>query len=457
MWAMNHRFKLLALTIATLLALNDVLALRAFEAEAQAALPSCPEEAGVEYIFPSPRFSQDTTLFWIDSFGNTLWRSQDGGRSWLQMFRYTSDPVTVLIEQFEMVPHADDADLTLFLGVENWTHRSHHLFQSNDSGETWQERTPACSAGIYPDCPQFTLRAAGRTDVLFQPRLWFYNWSPLPFGIARSPDAGGTWDLIWEETEAWQVAVSPDYDYDQTLFATLIGRSATLNTSFLITSDGGQNWQAGGQGLCQQDFWHSDLQVSPGFPRDHTLLIGLYRNSLFKSEDSGQSWRAIFPTGQVPICDYSLTQLASLQPRFAPGYPDDPTIYLGANNGVYVSYDDGQHWLLLVESGTVFDIAISANPPSTPGSASIAEADGLANATAKNNELTTLHYTFLPQVSVHGVGLAIKPYALFVRAYLKGTHDAYTYRSDDGGGTWRCIEPPRVQKRAYLPVLLKVR
>lgn len=454
---MNQRSRLLALTIATVLTLSDVLALGASEAQAQAALPSCPEEAGVEYIVPSPRYGEDATLFWIDSFGNSLWRSQNGGRSWLQIFRYTSDPITVLIEQFEMIPHADAAGLTLFLGVEDWTYRTYHLYQSNDSGETWQERTPACSAGIYPDCPQFTLRAAGRNDVLFQPRLWFYSWSPLPVGIVRSQDAGRTWDLVWEETDAWQVAVSPDYDYDRTLFATLIGRSATLNTSFLITNDGGQNWQAGGQGLCQQDFWHSDLQVSPGFPRDHTLLIGLYRNSLFKSQDSGQSWRAIFPAGPVPICDYSLTHLASLQPRFAPGYPDDPTIYLGANNGVYVSYDDGQHWLLLVESGTVFDISISSTTSRAADSASVADAGQLARTVRRNNEPATLHYVFFPQVNIHGAGPKVKPYSLFVRAYLKGTYDVYTYRSDDGGVTWRCIEPPRVQKRAYLPMLLKAR
>lgn len=452
---MNQRSRLLALKIAIALTISAGLAFGASEAQTQATLPSCPEEAGVEYIFPSPSYDQDATLFWIDSFGNSLWRSQDGGRSWLQMFRYTSDPITVLIEQFEMVPHADDTDLTLFLGVEDWTYRNYHLYQSDDSGETWQERTPACSAGIYPDCQQFTLRAAGRNGVLFQPRLWFYGWSELPFGIVRSRDAGRTWNLVWEETDAWQVAASPAFDYDQTLFATLIGRSGTLNTSFLITNDGGDHWQAGGQGLCQQDFWYSNLEVSPGFAYDRTLLIGLYRNSLFKSQDGGQSWQAIFPTGSASICDYSLTDLATLQPLFAPDYPHDPTIYLGTNEGVYVSYDNGYHWRLLVETGTVFHIAISANNSTALGASGVVESERFVRAKVTRNESTTIHHVFMPQVIVHDGGTAIRPYSLFMRAYAQGTHDAFAYRSDDGGVTWRCIESPRVQKRAYLPVLLK--
>ena len=62
-----------------------------------------------------------------------------------------------------------------------------------------------------------------------------------------SDDGGMTWQMVWEETHAWNVAVSPDYDNDQTLWATLMSNSPMLGTAFILSHDGGETWQAAGQ------------------------------------------------------------------------------------------------------------------------------------------------------------------------------------------------------------------
>ena len=418
---------------------------------AQTILPACQQELTRDYVFPSPRYDQDETMFWINVSESLLWRSQDNGQTWQLIFTFAPDLFLSSIEQFQMTPHNADGGITLYLGVQDLYYRQYHLFRSEQTGDVWEERTAACSA-VDLDCSWFSLRAAGQANVLFQPRWWYFDWSPLPFGIARSEDGGQSWQMIWEETNAWSVAVSSDYDNDQTIWATLLGNSQTLGNDFILSHDGGETWQTAGQGLCYTSMLNSHLQVSPGYARDHTLLISFYDNSLFQSRDGGLTWRAIFPWGSTAACDHSLTQVGGLIPHFAPNYPDDPTIYLATRDGLYASYDDGLSWRRLTVSGTVFSLEVARGASaSTIGSMSADETVSGAPSGADSN--AALHQVFLPRVDALGTPIPTKPYSLFMHAYVAGTYNDYMYRSDDGGATWQCMEKPQVRRRAYLPLV----
>ncbi|MCB0256335.1 MAG: hypothetical protein KDI55_21660, partial [Anaerolineae bacterium] len=73
------------------------------EASGQTQLPRCNEEVGGDLVFPSPNLVYDDTLFWIDMYENSLWRSQDNGETWLQVFKFASNPLLpATIEQFQM-------------------------------------------------------------------------------------------------------------------------------------------------------------------------------------------------------------------------------------------------------------------------------------------------------------------------------------------------------------------
>ena len=437
----GHKIWLTAgLLLAVLIGLNIRVA------NGQAMLPACSAEVGLDVVFPSPQFQQDSTLFWINQ--RTLFRSLDSGQTWLQVFQTTSDPFAIDIEQFQIVPHVSDPGLSVFMGVHNFSFARYPFYHSDDTGDTWQERTQACSPREWADCARFSLRAAGQTPVLFQPRWWFYYGSPLPFGIARSLDSGQSWHMVWEETNAGVVAVSPDYDNDHTVWAALIEYSPSLGDDFILSHDGGETWQAAGQGLCDVSAQFAHLQVSPGYAQDRTLLMSFYKNSLFRSTDGGLTWQAIFPRNSTPICDYSSTVLRDLNPRFAPNYPDDPTIYVATNEGLYVSYDDGHSWRRLTVSGTVFSLEVAAQaagltPDERPAGVAMSQV----------NVPTTTHRLFLPRVAAPGTPTPTRPYTLFMSAYVEGTYNAYMYRSDDGGVTWECMERPQVRRRAYLPLL----
>lgn len=419
-------------------------------ASAQTVLPACQIETSGNF-FLSPRFEHDSTIFWAAR--SSLWRSLDGGQTWLLVYQADADPRPVDIRQFAMVPNQGMPGLTLFLGVNDRFYHQYSLWRSDDTGATWHEATAACSSptATFSECPWFSLRAAGEGPVLFQPRFW-YGGPPPPYGIARSSDGGMTWDQVWDETSVFEVELSPDFNNDGNAFAVLLEHSASLDSSMIASRDGGDTWQAIDDELCDRNFWYSDLVMSPNFARDATLLFSMYKNSLFISRDAGQSWQAIFPNGSTPVCDYSSGFLESA-PRFAPGYPDDPTIYVATVTGLFVSHDDGQSWRQMVAMSNVLDFAIGWR---SGGRVDVA---GRAAVEAKQGSMPSLNQidpqVFLPLVAIDGVSAWTKPYTVLLQGWPVGMYNSYTYRSDDGGVTWRCIEPPRVQKRAYLPVLLK--
>lgn len=238
------------------------------------------------------------------------------------------------------------------------------------------------------------------------------------------------------------LAASPNFDQDETLFASLLSVRPTLTSRLIISHDAGETWHGGGQGLCP-DIYVPELVISPGFARDGTLLASPYRSSLFKSRDRGVTWQAIFPSGSPPYCGDQWR--GTIRAQFSPDFPEDPTIYAATDRGLYVSYDAGQSWVFLVQSAEAGDFAVhrTPNPPETAKHEQ--GVNGWRKAVASS-------LVFLPYVAIQGSGPPLRSHTLFLRI-SPPNHYSTQYRSDDGGRTWQCMERPSVRTRAYLPLL----
>jgi len=266
-------------------------------------LPVCPETRPSYRLFPSPFFDEDQTLFWVyrDLFRSGVLRSTDNGHSWLDVLSYSVLHGAPQITQFDIAPMRDGPGLALYVVVMEavWDPESFHFFASGNSGSTWQEGSSPCTG--Y-ECYYYSLRAASFPGVLFQPRTYYPVGTGLPEGVARSVDHGATWQQVWAQTAVAQVAISPNFDQDETLVGVLPYDGIT-NSNIIISHDAGETWRLGGNGLCPA-YWFPQLTISPGFALDHTLLLASDLSSLFMSEDSGLTWRAIFPPGG-PYCNTS--------------------------------------------------------------------------------------------------------------------------------------------------------
>jgi photosystem II stability/assembly factor-like uncharacterized protein len=409
----------------------------------QPSLPVCPPAPGLAYLYPSPFFEDDQTLFWTyyDIRSAGVQRSSDNGRTWLEVLSFAQLIGSPLVTQFEIAPVRQGSGLTTyaFIWETTWEPDTFLFFRSQNGGDAWSEGSPPCTAR---DCTSNSLRAANRSGVLFQPRKWI-NYGPgLPEGVARSGDGGATWQQVWSETPAEAVAISPNFDQDETVFVPLALSSTTLNTNFIISHDAGDSWSAGGQGLCPY-LWRPRLVVSPNIANDHTLLLSLYQSSLFMSQDSGLTWRPIFPPGGT-YCGEN-TDFNYIYPQFSPDYGDDKTIYAATPLGLYASYDAGESWVVLAPGAGPYGLHVRrapGAPPSTPPKLS----DDAPQLTDDAN------WVFLPLVAVQGSGPPYRPHTLFMRASPAGGSSS-VYRSDDGGRTWQCMNIPSVRTRAYLPLL----
>ena len=406
-------------------------------------LPVCPETSSTYRLFPSPFFDEDLTLFWVyqDASRAGVLRSTDNGRTWFEVLSYSEDRRSPRITQFNIASLRQEADLAIYVVINvTWFPPTFHFLWSEDSGTTWQEGSSPCAEA---DCYNYSLRTASRPGVLFQPRTWYSSvGTGLPEGVARTVDHGGTWEQVWAETPVGAVAISPDFDQDETLFGVLPYGAQTSDTNFIISHDAGETWLPGGDGLCPA-YWQAQLTISPGFARDRTLLLSSDRSSLFISEDAGLTWRAIFPPGG-PFCNYN-TGYELIDAVFSPDYPDDPTIYAATYQGLYASYDAGRSWIVLVRNSSndltvrrALDAGRAPPERTTHDDVRLTE-DG--------------HRVFLPLAAVQGSGPPYKAHTLFMQARITGSYDFVHYRSDDGGRTWQCMPPPEVRTRAYLPLL----
>ncbi len=259
-------------------------------------LPVCPRTDTFDLVFPSPFFDEDQTLFWVyvDFRRTGVLRSTDNGHSWLEVLSYSMQLGNPRITQFDIAPMRSGSGLALYAVVMEvfWDPDAFHFFASENSGSTWQEGSSPC-AGY--DCYDYSLRTASRPGALFQPRTWYSSvGGRLPEGVARSVDHGVTWQQVWAQTPVTQVAISPNFDQDETLVAVLPYGEVVSNTNVIISHDAGEIWLPGGGGLCPA-YWLPQLTISPGFARDRTLLLVSNTSSLFMSEDAGLAWQCMTP------------------------------------------------------------------------------------------------------------------------------------------------------------------
>ena len=87
------------------------------------------------------------------------------------------------------------------------------------------------------------------------------------------------------------MAVSPNYQTDQTLFAAVLGFDET--GGLYKSTNGGQSWQGAMAGL--QDLWVDALFISPDFSQNRLIFAKTRYAGLHYSNDGGQSWLPVAP------------------------------------------------------------------------------------------------------------------------------------------------------------------
>ena len=199
-----------------------------------------------------------------------------------------------------------------------WATSNGGFYVSRDRGETWEISAQPIHKGwqiaVSPDfAADSTLFLSGPTNES---------------GVARSVDGGRTWQETTEPTPTLALAVTPDFASSNELF--VIVPAAGLMRSV----NRGDSWEIASDEL--EGVYPTRIALARDFASNNTMVLATHAHGVYESTDRGQSWRALSPAG--PHGGESLA--------IAPDYPLTPTIFLGTWEGIVRSTNRGQSWTL---------------------------------------------------------------------------------------------------------------
>jgi photosystem II stability/assembly factor-like uncharacterized protein len=184
---------------------------------------------------------------------------------------------------------------------------SQYVHMTTDGGQTWKR--------ISPDLTLNDKSHQGNTGGITYDNLYTYDGDVI-YSIAESPRQEG---LIWVGTNDGQVN---------------------------LTKDGGANWTNLTKNIPNLPpygtIWNiepSNFDAATAYITVNLEQMGDYDAYVYKTSDYGQSWKLI--SAGVPKSVNSSAHCVIEDP-VRPGM-----LYLGSDNAIYVSWDDGDHWTKL--------------------------------------------------------------------------------------------------------------
>ncbi len=275
---------------------------------------------------------------------------------------------------------------------------------------------------------------------------------PGRVGIFRRPAKGGDWQHVLGSVQAFTVFVHPTDP--QTVFA-------GTNDGVWRSTDGGASFIRTDFPDAKKEVW--SFMVDSRDPKK--MLAGVSPIDVYRSEDSGASWRKL-PTPQIGT--HCKGPFASRVMRFAqhPKKPDEIFAALEIN-GVMHSRDGGETWTDCAEGliklsdrphlqskivsdttaeGMLDGHAVTINP-ADPDAAIVALRMGLFRTTDQGKTWQDMEVgRFSPLTYGRDVKVSPRePNTLYAAlSVAAASKDGGLWRSQDGGGTWKRFDKVQV-------------
>lgn len=184
---------------------------------------------------------------------------------------------------------------------------SQYVHQSDDGGQSWQV--------ISPDLTLNDKSHQKNSGGIAVDNLMTFDGSVL-FSIVESKLEPG---LIWTGSNDGQIQ---------------------------LTKDGGKNWANVTANIPDLPKWGTIANIEASQYKKGSAYItvdlhqmGNFDPYVYKTEDYGQTWKLI--SSAVPKSVHSFAHVIKEDPK------REGMLYLGVDNGLYISHDDGEHWMRL--------------------------------------------------------------------------------------------------------------
>ncbi|MGO9803610.1 MAG: WD40/YVTN/BNR-like repeat-containing protein [Steroidobacteraceae bacterium] len=336
----------------------------------------------------------DPETFYFGAVAGGVWKSTDGGASWLPLTDGTaissvgalaiaaSDHNVIYVGTGEAAPRGD---MTYGDGV----------YKSVDGGKTWShiglEDTRQIGALIVdPHNPDVVLVAA--LGHAFGPNK--------ERGVFRTTDGGKSWTkVLYKDEQSGAIDVSFDPNDPHIVYAALWqARRLPWNFSsggpgsgLYRSADGGATWkQLSGSGLPAGILGRIHVSVSGADSRRIYAMIEAQQGGLYRSDDGGANWKRVSDDGR-------LTQRAWYFSTVLADPKQADTVY-AENTGLFRSTDGGKTFELLpARHGDHHGLWIDPTEPkriieSSDGGASISFDHGTTWSTQANQPTAQFYH-----------------------------------------------------------------
>jgi photosystem II stability/assembly factor-like uncharacterized protein len=283
--------------------------------------PRNPDEIWVGTGEGNPRNSQN--------FGAGMFKSIDGGKTWLQMGLADTRAI------HRIIIHRDNPQIVwaAVIGTSNGPSTERGVYKTTDGGLTWRKTLyindlTGC-ADLVTDAQNPNKLVAAMWEYRRWP--WFFKSGGTGSGIHVSYDGGETWKRSTDkdglpEGELGRIGLAISPANSDIIYALVEAKDNALYKS----TDGGKKWQKMAEkGIGNRPFYYGEIHADP---KDEKRLYSIH-TTISVTEDGGKNFED-FVGWQIHVDHHALWI-----------NPNDPNHIINGNDGgLNITYDRGKTW-----------------------------------------------------------------------------------------------------------------
>jgi photosystem II stability/assembly factor-like uncharacterized protein len=283
------------------------------------------------------------------SYGDGVYRSDDGGKSWKNMGLKKSEHIARIL----LDPRNSDIIYVAAQGPLWGPGGDRGLYKSNDGGKTWKgilsisENTGVTDVVMDPRNPDVLYAAS------YQRRR--HVWTLIDGGpesaIYKSTDAGATWTKLKNglpSVDLGRIGLAVSPVDPRIVYATI--EAAEKKSGFFRSTDYGASWEKRSDYLAGSPQYYQTIVADPK-DVDRVYLMDTF---LMVTDDGGKTFTRLGERSKH-VDNHAMWI-----------DPDNTDYYLvGCDGGVYESFDRGQNWRFLSNLPTLqfYDVTVDNATP----------------------------------------------------------------------------------------------
>ncbi len=262
------------------------------------------------------------------SFGDGVYRSRDGGKSWEHLGLKASEHIGMI------AIHPRNSDV-VYVAAQGPLWRSggdRGLYKTTDGGQTWErilhvsDDTGINEVHLDPRDPDVIYASAYQR----RRRVWtLINGGPES-AIYKSTDAGKTWRKLTRglpEVDLGRIGLDIAPTRPDTVYA--IVEAADGKSGFFRSTDRGETWEKRSDYACTSPQYYNEIFCDPCDP-DRVYVPDTVTSV---TDDGGKTFRRL-PRQFRHVDDHALW----IDPE------NTDYLLIGGDGGVYESFDRGENW-----------------------------------------------------------------------------------------------------------------